>query len=146
VGALIVVSPAGLALGAKAFGFEIDAAFVGLSLSYALSITNTMGWMVITGTSAEAEMSRVERILHYGGISPEASLTTEPQSKYSEVVADASDWPRTGRIEFQRAVMAYKPSLPPVGCFIFYMRPRFRTHSQKKNDTGIEGRFVCDSG
>jgi len=68
---------------------------------------------VMTGTSTEAEMSRVERILHYSAIPPEAALETPAESKFSQAVADPA-WPHTGRIEFQRAVMAYRPSLPPV--------------------------------
>lgn len=104
---------AALALAAKHLGYSVDSAFVGLALSYALSITNTLGWMVMTGTSTEAEMSRVERILHYAAIPAEAPLETEQGSIFAEVVT-APEWPQTGRVDFQCAVMTYRPSLPPV--------------------------------
>lgn len=64
------------------------------------------------GTSAEAEMSRMERILYYCELAPEAALTTDPSSGLSSVLSHR--WPSAGSIEFRDVVLAYKPSLPPV--------------------------------
>jgi len=114
VGSSIVVSAAGLAMGGKVMGWDVDASFIGLSLSYAISMLGSLNWMVVTGTSAEAEMSRVERILHYcHNIPSEASLSTPPTSPYLKALSHP-DWPLSGRIEFHNATMSYKPSLPPV--------------------------------
>lgn len=47
MGCLITLFAAGLALGTKLMNFEMDPALVGLSLSYAIGITNSLNWIVI---------------------------------------------------------------------------------------------------
>ena len=103
----------GLAFAAKVLEYDIDPAMVGLSISYAISISGSLNWAIITGTATESEMSRVERILHYCATPSEAPLNTSPHSEFAKVVADPH-WPHSGRIEFQNVVMSYKPTLPPV--------------------------------
>src|SRR5690242_17207877 len=123
----MVLVAAGLALAVHLLHFNVDSALLGLALSYAIGVTNALNWMVIllalqvshysyqvvTGTSTEAEMSRVERILHYCATPSEPPLTTRKGSQLAAIVSKAS-WPRTGRIEFENAVMSYRPTLPPV--------------------------------
>lgn len=77
-------------------------------------------------------MSRVERILHYCATPSEPPLETNPESELGAVVADP-EWPRTGSIEFENAVMSYKPTLPPV-----LRQVSFSIHDKEK--IGVCGR------
>jgi len=58
-------------------------------------------------------MSRVERMVHYINTPSEPPLETEKESELATIVTDPA-WPNTGRIEFENAVMSYRPTLPPV--------------------------------
>eukprot|EP00960_Hanusia_phi_P005994 172922-Hanusia_phi.AAC.1 len=50
------------------------ASLLGLSVTYALGITNELGWMVRQTTEAEANMNSVERVERYASLEPEAAL------------------------------------------------------------------------
>jgi len=109
---------------------------VGLALSYAIGITGSLNWMVVTGTSSEAEMSRVERMTHYINTPSEPPLETEKESELATVVTDPA-WPNAGRIDFENAVMSYKPTLPPV-----LKKVSFSVHDKEK--IGVCGRTGAD--
>jgi len=74
-----------------------------LSVTYALGITNELGWMVRQSTEAEANMNSVERIETYANLASEAP---------SEQAADAAvinktAWPAEGRIVFTDVCLRY---------------------------------------
>ena len=75
----------------------------GLSVTYALGITNELGWMVRQSTEAEANMNSIERIETYANLASEAP---------SEQAADAAvinktAWPAEGRIVFTDVCLRY---------------------------------------
>ncbi|CAI9573115.1 unnamed protein product [Staurois parvus] len=81
-----------------------DPGLVGLSLSYALSITGLLSGLISSFTQTEAMMVSVERAEEYSTMLPceprEGIVTVEP------------DWPKHGCIEFRDAILCYRPGLP----------------------------------
>ncbi|KAF7332750.1 ABC protein [Mycena kentingensis (nom. inval.)] len=89
----------------------VNAAQVGLILTYTTSLTQQLA--MVTRQSAEVEnyMNSVERVVHYarGDVIPqEAQHESKPELK------PPPDWPARGEIEFKDVTMAYRPGLPNV--------------------------------
>ena len=107
IGVLMISCVAFLAAGEHHLGGEVDAGLVGLSISYALSVTNLLQGLVTAFTETEKEMVNVERVSQYIGIT-------------SETVNDrigpapSPQWPQQGRITFHRVNMTYRAGLRPA--------------------------------
>jgi len=86
---------------------HIDPGLVGLSLSYALSVTQVLNWAVRMSCNVESNIVSVERVHQYAEIEVEA-----PQ--YIEHSAPPAEWPRAGAIEFNNVQVRYRPDLPLV--------------------------------
>ncbi|KAJ3763217.1 ABC protein [Lentinula raphanica] len=88
----------------------INAAQIGLILTYSTTLTQLCG--VVTRQSAEIEnyMNAVERAVHYGKAE---SIEQEPphEIKASE---PPTSWPQDGTICFENVSMTYRPGLPNV--------------------------------
>ncbi|KAF9356142.1 hypothetical protein BGX34_010083 [Mortierella sp. NVP85] len=85
----------------------VDPGLVGLSLTYALSITQTLNWMVRQYTEIESNIVSVERLQEYVELKPEAP----------EIIKDhrpPSDWPMEGRVDFVNYETRYRPGLDLV--------------------------------
>jgi len=104
---------------------EARATLVGLSLTLALAVTNSLGWMVRMSTEAETQMNSVERVAEYVAIqSEEEWLRSHYASNLSEPLAAAAqsnttaprvpDWPKGGEVVFDGYSMAYREGLPLV--------------------------------
>lgn len=93
--------------GAKA-GDSSYAGLAGLSITFALSVTQSLNWSVRMRSDFEANMVAVERVRQYSTLEKEA-----PQhlSKDSNIIPD---WPNNGVIEFKAAKLRYRPGLPLV--------------------------------
>ena len=89
-------------------GDEVFAGLAGLSISYALSVTQSLNWAVRTGSDFEANMVSVERVRQYTQLDQEAPHDTDADSKLDK------DWPSEGRIEFKDSKLRYRPGLPLV--------------------------------
>eukprot|EP00047_Mylnosiga_fluctuans_P021846 m.109714 g.109714 ORF g.109714 m.109714 type:complete len:1474 (+) comp9049_c0_seq5:48-4469(+) len=85
---------------------SIDPGLVGLSLSYAMSVTQTLNWMVRMSTQLESDIVAVERVEEYIQLPSEAPLFLEHRP--------ASDWPATGSIRFDNFALRYRPGLDLV--------------------------------
>ncbi|XP_018411207.1 PREDICTED: multidrug resistance-associated protein 7 [Nanorana parkeri] len=81
-----------------------DPGLVGLSLSYALSITGLLSGLISSFTQSEAMMVSVERAEEYS--------TTLPCEPREGTVMVGPEWPRNGCIEFRDAILCYRPGLP----------------------------------
>ena len=84
------------------------AGLLGLSVTYALGITNELGWMVRQSTEAEANMNSIERIDAYSKLAPEAGSHVSSDKRVP------SSWPTHGRIIFHELYLRYRPSTPLV--------------------------------
>ena len=108
-GNLLITSAALAAVLSRCAG-SVDhhhAALLGLSVTFALSITNELGWMVRQSTEAEANMNSIERIDSYSKLESEAP----PTSSHDQ---SSSSWPTRGEIVCKDVWMQYSPSLPYV--------------------------------
>ncbi|CDQ66482.1 unnamed protein product [Oncorhynchus mykiss] len=83
---------------------SIDSGLVGLSLSYALSITGLLSSLIFSFTQTELQLVSVERTEEYS-----TTLPTEPQHSNPQV---PTSWPEQGWLEFRGAVLSYREGLP----------------------------------
>eukprot|EP00897_Mesotaenium_endlicherianum_P000582 jgi/Mesen1/10524/ME000083S10028 len=86
---------------------SLDAAFAGLALTNAFSITSYMSWMVRMNAEIETEMNSVERVLEYTQLPPEAPTVVER-------CRPPPGWPFAGAIAAVDVVVQYRPDLEPV--------------------------------
>ncbi|XP_072319130.1 ATP-binding cassette sub-family C member 10 [Eucyclogobius newberryi] len=83
---------------------SVDPGLVGLSLSYALSITLLLADLISSFTQTEMQMVSVERTEEYC-----TDLPTEPQDHTSDL---PPGWPEQGWVEFRSVVLCYREGLP----------------------------------
>jgi len=88
-------------------GNEAFAGLAGLSISFALSVTQSLNWSVRMGSDLEASMVSVERIRQY------SKLPTEPPHHMPNDEG-LGRWPSIGIIEFSSVQMRYRAGLPLV--------------------------------
>jgi ABC-type multidrug transport system fused ATPase/permease subunit len=85
----------------------IDAGSAGLSLSYAISFTDNVLWLVRLYAMNEQNMNSVERIKEYLDVEQEAEPVIEK-------ARPAANWPSQGSVEFIDYTTRYRPDLEPV--------------------------------
>jgi ATP-binding cassette subfamily C (CFTR/MRP) protein 1 len=86
---------------------QVSVSLIGLSLSYALSVTSVLNWCVRQAAETETQMNCVERLSHYA-----EKLETEAPA-ISDVRPDPS-WPSKSEIAFSDVSMSYREGLPLV--------------------------------
>ncbi|KAG0010325.1 hypothetical protein BGZ81_002824, partial [Podila clonocystis] len=105
--AVIIFGSAFLSVVSLARGLVVDPGLVGLSLSYALNITQTMNWMVRQYSEIESNIVSVERLKEYVELPQEAP----------EIISDhrpPQHWPDQGRVDFVNYETRYRPGLELV--------------------------------
>ncbi|XP_025986918.1 multidrug resistance-associated protein 1 isoform X4 [Solenopsis invicta] len=85
----------------------MSSGLVGLSVSYALQITQTLNWLVRMTSDVETNIVAVERIKEYGETTQEASW------KNAENMP-AKEWPKHGRVDFKDFKVRYREGLDLV--------------------------------
>ncbi|KAA0160384.1 hypothetical protein FNF28_05463 [Cafeteria roenbergensis] len=114
VGALITT---GAALFAVLARDSVDPSVAGLSISYALSITQTLNWTVRMMSDAETQIVAVERIEEY------AELETEPRDdgkdaesirQRLEAESRLATWPSRGAVTLRDLRLSYRKGTPEV--------------------------------
>eukprot|EP00051_Salpingoeca_urceolata_P006609 m.87350 g.87350 ORF g.87350 m.87350 type:complete len:1483 (+) comp14906_c0_seq3:85-4533(+) len=85
---------------------KLSPSIVGLSVSYAMTVTQTLNWMVRMTSDLETDIVAVERVNEYIDLEPEAPLETEHKVSPS--------WPEQGAVEFQNVAARYRPGLQLV--------------------------------
>ncbi|XP_014250122.1 multidrug resistance-associated protein 1 isoform X2 [Cimex lectularius] len=85
----------------------LNAGLVGLSVSYALQITQTLNWLVRMTADVETNIVAVERIKEYGDTTQEAPWEVTPN-----IVGP--NWPTNGVIEFHDFKVRYREGLDLV--------------------------------
>eukprot|EP00117_Sycon_ciliatum_P046046 scpid33667/ scgid33028/ Multidrug resistance-associated protein 1; ATP-binding cassette sub-family C member 1; Leukotriene C(4) transporter len=83
------------------------ASLAGLSVSYALTITQTLNWMVRMTSELETNIVSVERVNEYSQTPTEAALI-KPDYR------PAGDWPQQGCVSFNNYSTRYRPGLDLV--------------------------------
>ncbi|KAI5745186.1 hypothetical protein M8J76_008998 [Diaphorina citri] len=103
VGNLITFSAALLAVLSKE---TLNAGLVGLSVSYAMQITQTLNWLVRMTSDVETNIVAVERIKEYGETPQEAEWVNDKKPK--------DEWPEKGEVEFKDYKVRYREGLELV--------------------------------
>uniref|UniRef100_A0A8C9KIQ2 ATP-binding cassette sub-family C member 10 n=1 Tax=Panthera tigris altaica TaxID=74533 RepID=A0A8C9KIQ2_PANTA len=103
MGATVVSAIAGIALVQHQQGLA-NPGLVGLSLSYALSLTGLLSGLVSSFTQTETMLVSVERLEEYS-----CDLPQEPQGQLPRL---GIGWLTQGSVEFQDVVLVYRPGLP----------------------------------
>uniref|UniRef100_UPI00358E52C2 ATP-binding cassette sub-family C member 2-like n=1 Tax=Myxine glutinosa TaxID=7769 RepID=UPI00358E52C2 len=76
---------------------------VGLSISYALNVTQTLNWLVRETSELETNIVAVERVVEYSQAETEAPWVLENRP--------SPGWPQHGRITFENYCLRYRPEL-----------------------------------
>mmetsp|Transcript_129522 Transcript_129522/g.415221 ORF Transcript_129522/g.415221 Transcript_129522/m.415221 type:complete len:1382 (-) Transcript_129522:118-4263(-) len=86
---------------------NISAGMAGVSISYALSVTQALNWVVRMTSDRESNIVSVERLDEYIKLRPEPPrrLPTDPAE---------GTWPMEGGVEFKEVRLKYRPELPFV--------------------------------
>lgn len=106
LGSLIILASSGLLILTLRSG-NVTPGLVGLSVSYALQITQSLNWIVRMTVEIESNIVSVERIMEYSKLESEAA----------EIVPDkrpGSKWPFNGSIEFNDYSTRYRKDLDLV--------------------------------
>jgi ABC-type multidrug transport system fused ATPase/permease subunit len=85
----------------------IDAGAAGLSLTYAVTFSENMLWLVRLYSDVQQNMNSVERLREYLDVDQEAASVIEESRP-------AADWPSQGAVEFKGYTTRYKAELDPV--------------------------------
>ncbi|EKD20282.1 uncharacterized protein L3040_007291 [Drepanopeziza brunnea f. sp. 'multigermtubi'] len=107
LGSIIILSAAGFAIISVATGSGLSAGFVGLAMSYALQITQSLNWIVRQTVEVETNIVSVERVLEYARLESEAP---EVLHRHRPPIS----WPASGAVEFKNYSTRYRPELDLV--------------------------------
>lgn len=103
VGNLIILFAALFAVLSKD---SLSPGLVGLSVSYALQVTQTLNWLVRMTSDVETNIVAVERIKEYGETKQEAAWENNQTLPVN--------WPESGRVEFRDFQVRYREGLDLV--------------------------------
>uniref|UniRef100_A0A671YF42 ATP-binding cassette, sub-family C (CFTR/MRP), member 2 n=1 Tax=Sparus aurata TaxID=8175 RepID=A0A671YF42_SPAAU len=85
---------------------SLDSGLVGLSISYALNVTQTLNWLVRMTSELETNIVAVERVSEYSELENEAKWVTDTRPP--------EDWPTKGKLRFENYKVRYRPGLDLV--------------------------------
>lgn len=103
VGNLIILFAALFAV----LGGQSNPGLVGLSVSYALQVTQTLNWLVRMSSDIETNIVAVERIKEYAETKQEAAWELESTTL-------PKDWPEKGQVVFNDFQVRYREGLDLV--------------------------------
>jgi ABC-type multidrug transport system fused ATPase/permease subunit len=126
IGSLIILCAAGFAIVSVSTGSGLSAGMVGLAMSYALQITQSLNWIVRQTVEVETNIVSVERVLEYARLPSEAP---EIISKHRPPIS----WPAQGAVSFNHYSSRYRAGLDLV-------LKDINIHIKPKEKIGVVGR------
>lgn len=125
IGSIIILGASTLSVIRLGQG-SLSAGMIGLSLSFALQITQSLNWIVRMTVEVETNIVSVERIKEYSELPSEAPFIIEGKRP-------AESWPETGDIKFVNYSTRYRPELDLI-------LKNINLHIKPKEKIGIVGR------
>ncbi|KAL6250098.1 ATP-binding cassette glutathione S-conjugate transporter ycf1 [Rhinocladiella similis] len=107
IGSIIILAAAVFAIISVTTGSGLTAGMVGLAMSYALQITQSLNWIVRQTVEVETNIVSVERVLEYAELPSEA-----PDVLFKS--RPSIGWPAHGQITFDDYTTRYREGLDPV--------------------------------
>ncbi|KAL6233841.1 hypothetical protein BDW75DRAFT_214069 [Aspergillus navahoensis] len=107
IGSVIILVSALLSIVSVATGSKLSAGMVGLAMSYALQITQSLNWIVRQTVEVETNIVSVERVLEYASLpseAPEVIFKNRPPT----------GWPAQGAVSFHNYSTRYREGLDLV--------------------------------
>ncbi|OAF64800.1 hypothetical protein A3Q56_07494, partial [Intoshia linei] len=86
--------------------FQLNSALCGLIITYCLTISGSMRWMVRMKSDLESNSVSIERIIEYINLKGESNFSNVNQG------VDIRGWPHKGKIIFNNYTMCYRSDLP----------------------------------
>ncbi|KAL9047131.1 MAG: hypothetical protein Q9214_000212, partial [Letrouitia sp. 1 TL-2023] len=107
IGSFIILAAASFAIISVATGSGLSAGMVGLAMSYALQITQSLNWIIRQTVEVETNIVSVERVLEYARLPSEApERTSKSKPKMG--------WPAHGAVSIKDYSSRYRPGLDMV--------------------------------
>ncbi|XP_040004068.1 ATP-binding cassette sub-family C member 9 isoform X1 [Xiphias gladius] len=107
LGAVIVLTAAGASIWSLSYDLS-SVGLVGLGLTYALTVTNYLNWVVRNLADLEVQMSAVKKVNSFLSTESEDYEGSMDNSQVPE------NWPQDGEIKIQDLCVRYDPMLKPV--------------------------------
>lgn len=107
LGSIIILAAAGISVVTVAAGSELSSGLVGLAMSYALQITQSLNWIVRQTVEVETNIVSVERVLEYARLPSEAP---EVIHRHRPPIS----WPASGGVNFNNYSTRYREGLDLV--------------------------------
>ncbi|KAH6681591.1 P-loop containing nucleoside triphosphate hydrolase protein [Halenospora varia] len=107
LGSIIILSAAGFAIISVSSGSKLTAGAVGLAMSYALQITQSLNWIVRQTVEVETNIVSVERVLEYARLPSEAPEVIHRNRP-------PISWPASGAVQFNNYSTRYREGLDLV--------------------------------
>lgn len=107
IGSIIILASAGFAIVSVSSGSGLSAGLVGLAMSYALQITQSLNWIVRQTVEVETNIVSVERVLEYARLPSEAP-EINPKNR------PPSSWPTRGAVHLKEYSTRYRAGLDLV--------------------------------
>lgn len=107
IGSVIIFAAATFAIISVTTGSGLSAGMVGLAMSYALQITQSLNWIVRQTVEVETNIVSVERVLEYANLPSEA-----PDVIFKK--RPPIGWPAQGQISIKNYSTRYREGLDPV--------------------------------
>ncbi|KAK9767152.1 hypothetical protein K7432_003275 [Basidiobolus ranarum] len=107
LGSIIIFAASILAVISVLTDGHIDAGMVGLSITYALNVTQSLNWCIRQYCEIETNIVSMERIKEYSELPSEAP-------EINEATRPSPTWPEQGQIEFKDLALRYRAGLDLV--------------------------------
>ena len=136
MGNILVAAAAFLAVSQKG---RLYVGLAGISIDYALQITQSLSMLVRNMTDTENQMNGVERMLEYRDKIEQEGRDSQPDHK-----PPPKDWPSEGAIAVHDLSMRYRPALPLVLKGVsFSVRPGEKVGVVGRTGSGKSSLMLC---
>jgi ABC-type multidrug transport system fused ATPase/permease subunit len=108
IGNVLILTAASLSVTSLVAGKSLDSGMVGVLMSYALSITQSLNWLVKSAAEVETNIVSCERVIEYTKLKQEGPWESDQQHRPNP------SWPKKGEIVFQDVQCRYRDGLDVV--------------------------------